>query len=69
MSQYEAASQSVQAEDIPALDMDYHALSSKEESDVESLMSQCEFAISNAEAFSEQLSNDLSVLDGVGILK
>jgi hypothetical protein len=40
-------------------------LSTKEEADLESLMSQCEFAISNAEAFSEQLSKDLSSLDGV----
>jgi len=44
---------------------DWQALSQKEESDLEMMMSQCEFAISNAEGFAEQLSKDLSVLDGV----
>ena len=44
---------------------DWHALSSKEESDLETIMSQCEFAISNAEKFTDELSRDLSVLDGV----
>ncbi len=48
---------------------DYQALTPKEETDLESLMSQCEFAISNAESFAEQLAGDLSVLDGVsGVL-
>ena len=41
-------------------------MSEKEQSDLEFLMGQCEFAISNAEAFIQQLSKDLSVLDGVG---
>ena len=44
---------------------DYQALSSKEESDLETLMSDCDGAISNAENFVEQLSKELSVLDGV----
>ncbi len=37
----------------------------KEETDLETLMSQCDFAISNAELFAKQLEGDLSVLDGV----
>ena len=51
-----------------ATDSDWHALSPKEETDLETIMSQCDFAISNAELFAEQLSKDLSVLDGVGLL-
>ncbi|XP_064636465.1 exocyst complex component 1-like isoform X2 [Lineus longissimus] len=56
-----------QGDDISVNSEDYQALSTKEEADLESLMSQCEFAISNAEAFSEQLSKDLSSLDGANI--
>ena len=44
---------------------DYHALSAKEEMDLEAMMNQCDFAISDAEKFADQLSSDLSVLDGV----
>lgn len=55
-----------QTEDIGLVqESDWKALSPKEESDVELMMSQCEYAISNAELFVEQLSKDLSVLDGV----
>lgn len=55
-----------QTEDIGLVqDSDWHALSQKEEYDIEMMMSQCEFAISNAEAFAEELAKDLSVLDGV----
>ena len=57
-----------QAEEIAGLGgdtEDWQALSAKEEEDVEAMMAQCEFAISNAEAFADQLSKDLSVLDGV----
>jgi hypothetical protein len=59
-----------QAEDIGGMstDSDWHALSPKEETDLDTIMSQCEFAVSNAELFAEQLSRDLSVLDGVSIL-
>lgn len=46
-------------------DSDWHALSPKEETDLDMIMSQCDFAISNAEKFADQLSRDLSVLDGV----
>jgi len=46
---------------------DYQVLSTQEEEDLQSMMSQCDFAISNAEAFSEQLAKDLSVLDGANI--
>ena len=53
---------------LGASDSDWHALSEREEADIELLMSECEYAISNAEAFAEQLSKDLSVLDGVGHL-
>lgn len=55
-----------QTEDIGLVpESDWKALSPKEESDLELMMSQCDFAISNAELFVEQLSKDLSVLDGV----
>ena len=50
------------------VDSDWHALSEREEADIEMLMSECDYAISNAEAFSDQLSKDLSVLDGVCII-
>lgn len=45
----------------------YQELSAKEESDLQSLMASCDFAISNAEDFAEQLSKQLSVLDGANI--
>lgn len=48
-------------------DGDYRALSEKEQVDLERLMEQCDSAVSNAEAFAEQLSRDLSVLDGANI--
>lgn len=44
---------------------DYQPLTDKEESDLEKLMSQCDFAVSNAEAFMDLLARDLSILDGV----
>ncbi|KAK2160904.1 hypothetical protein LSH36_125g04004 [Paralvinella palmiformis] len=54
-----------QVEDIAlSQDSDWHALTPREEKDLETLMAQCDFAISNAELFAEQLSKDLSVLDG-----
>ena len=46
---------------------DWHALSQREEADLELLMAGCETAVSNAEAFAEQLSKDLNFLDGVFI--
>jgi len=46
---------------------DYQALSNREEEDLEALMSECSSAISNAETFAEQLSKQLSILDGVCI--
>nr|KAG5705447.1 hypothetical protein BaRGS_004574 [Batillaria attramentaria] len=55
-------SQSV--DDLSMAGEDYQALSSKEESDLELLMSECQVAMSNAEVFAEQLSKQLSVLDG-----
>lgn len=45
----------------------YQELTGKEESDLESLMANCDAAISNAENFAEQLSKQLSVLDGANI--
>jgi len=59
-----------QSEEMAGLasDSDWHALSQKEETDLDTIMSQCEFAISNAEKFADQLSRDLSVLDGVLLL-
>ena len=57
-----------QAEELAmAVDTDYHALSQREETDLESLMTQCENAISNAEAFTDQLQRELSMLDGVSV--
>ncbi|XP_076446278.1 exocyst complex component 1-like isoform X2 [Babylonia areolata] len=58
-------SQSV--DDLSMAEEDYQALSSKEESDLEMLMSECKVAMSNAEVFTEQLSKHLSVLDGANI--
>ena len=52
---------------LGASDSDWHALSEREEVDIEKLMSGCEYAISNAEAFADQLSKDFSVLDGANI--
>ena len=44
---------------------DYQELTKREENDLEYMISQTENAISNIEAFTEQLSRDLSILDGV----
>lgn len=46
---------------------DYEALTGREEADLERLMTQCEFAICNAEAFTEQLARELSVLDATNV--
>ncbi|XP_068717955.1 exocyst complex component 1-like isoform X1 [Montipora capricornis] len=46
---------------------DYQELTQREENDLEYMISQTENAISNIEAFTEQLSKDLSVLDGANI--
>ncbi|XP_067000465.2 exocyst complex component 1 isoform X2 [Anabrus simplex] len=46
---------------------DYLALTEREEQDLEKLMMQCEFGISNAEAFMEMLAKDLSILDGENV--
>ncbi|XP_077463970.1 exocyst complex component 1 isoform X2 [Stigmatopora argus] len=59
-------SQSVAGGDEDALD-DYQELSTREEQDIEGMMEVCEDAISNAEAFTEQLSRELQVLDGANI--
>ena len=50
---------------LPAMDEDYQALTSKEETDLEMLMSDTATAISDAENFAEYLSKQLSILDGV----
>lgn len=57
-----------QEDDIVTMEDDYQALTSKEETDLDQLMSECKIAISNAELFAEQLSKQLSVLDGVGLV-
>lgn len=44
---------------------DYQALTDKEEKDLERLLSQSDNALGNAEKFMEQLSKELSLLDGV----
>ena len=54
---------------LTAMDEDYQALTAKEESDLETLMSDTQTAISNAENFAEHLSKQLSVLDGVRFLR
>ncbi|XP_069131565.1 exocyst complex component 1-like isoform X2 [Argopecten irradians] len=54
-------------DDMAALEEDYQALTGKEESDLALLMSESQAAISNAESFAEQLSKQLSVLDGANI--
>lgn len=46
---------------------DYQELSAREENDLEYMMAQTNNAIGNIEAFTEQLSKDLSVLDGVSL--
>lgn len=59
-------SQSVAGGDEDTLD-EYQELSTREEQDIDSMMEMCEYAISNAEAFAEQLSRELQVLDGANI--
>lgn len=44
---------------------DFNALTEKEENDLNKLMKDCNYAISNAELFMEQLSSNLQDLDGV----
>lgn len=44
---------------------DYQALTDKEEKDLERLLSESDNALGNAEKFMEQLSKELSLLDGV----
>lgn len=51
----------------PAISSDYQPITEKEELDLASLMSGCNYAISNAELFMENLSKDLSVLDGENV--
>ncbi|EEZ98592.2 Exocyst complex component 1-like Protein [Tribolium castaneum] len=46
---------------------DFQAITDKEQEDLKRLMSGCEFAISNAEAFMEILARDLSLLDGENV--
>ncbi|WAR00182.1 EXOC1-like protein [Mya arenaria] len=54
------------ASSVPELE-EYQALSNQEEEDLETLMSKCSAAISNAENFAEQLSKQLSILDGANM--
>ncbi|KAJ8297513.1 hypothetical protein KUTeg_024044 [Tegillarca granosa] len=57
-----------QPDDISTImEDDYQAISAKEEEDLKLSMSEFKAAISNAEIFSEQLSKQLSVLDGANI--
>ncbi|RZF37975.1 hypothetical protein LSTR_LSTR005475 [Laodelphax striatellus] len=67
---------SIQAKNNTAITLDssepadleeYQALTEKEELDLEQLMNQCNTAVSNAEAFIETLTNDLSILDGENV--
>lgn len=44
---------------------EYQALTEKEESDLETMMTELGFNPNNAEEFVEKLTNELTVLDGV----
>ncbi|XP_015592051.1 exocyst complex component 1 [Cephus cinctus] len=46
---------------------DYQPITDKEAADLATLMSGCDYAVSNAELFMETLSKDLSVLDGENV--
>ncbi|KAK6637036.1 hypothetical protein RUM43_010710 [Polyplax serrata] len=46
---------------------EYQAITESEEKDLDILMSSCQTAISNAEAFMENLAKDLSLLDGENV--
>lgn len=46
---------------------DFHALTEKEESELNKLISECNLAITNADLFMEQLSQNLHDLDGANI--
>ncbi|XP_073987849.1 exocyst complex component Sec3 isoform X2 [Rhodnius prolixus] len=46
---------------------DFQALTEKEEFDLVQLMEECGYAVSNAEAFMENLAKDLSILDGENV--
>ena len=45
----------------------HQALTNQEEADLEKMLSECEDAISDAEAFASSLSKNLSVLDGQNV--
>lgn len=49
------------------ISVDFQAITDKEQTDLDKLMSGCEFAISNAEAFMEIIARDLSLLDGENV--
>lgn len=55
------------SEDVDEDAADYRTLTEKEQADLEKMVSQYEFAISNAEAFMEVLARDLSILDGENV--
>ncbi|XP_055597796.1 exocyst complex component 1 [Uranotaenia lowii] len=46
---------------------DFHALTEKEETNLSKLIGECDYAISNAEMFMEQLGKNLQELDGANI--
>lgn len=56
----------IESEDSDAYE-DFHALTEKEEIDLNSLISECSYAISNAELFMEQLTTNLQHLDGANV--
>lgn len=51
----------------PIITSDYQPITDKEATDLETLMSGCNYAISNAELFMETLAKDLSMLDGANV--
>lgn len=56
----------VESEDSDAYE-DFHALTEREEIDLNRLISECTYAISNAELFMEQLTMNLQHLDGANV--
>ncbi|XP_044592959.1 exocyst complex component 1 [Cotesia glomerata] len=51
----------------PVISSDYQPITNKEATDLETLMLDCSYAISNAELFMQTLSKDLSILDGENV--
>jgi hypothetical protein len=53
--------------DVSQADAAYEAISTKEATDLLTLMQKCEHAVTNADIFLEDLNRELSILDGANI--